>query len=649
MTSLRCTQACIVSLRTMREVDISVVDGPDAAEGRDVTVPPMDIVCISSIDWDFIWQGHQQIMATLAAKGHRVLFIENTGVRAPRLRDASRLLQRLRNWRRGTAGFRQEGERLFVYAPLVLPFPYSWAARWINREIILRAVRRWASAVGFNRPVVWTFLPTPLVLDLVHALDPALTVYYCIDDFASSSAGARRIMTSEAQLLREADLVFVTSGKLQERAAAHRSQVELFPFGVDFDRFAASREEHEPPPADLQSLPRPIAGYLGGLHQWIDQPLLVEAARRLPHVSFALIGPRQTDTTALEQLPNVHLLGTRTHTQVPAYLRAFDVGLIPYRRSDYTAHVYPTKLNEYLAAGLPVVTTDLPEIERFNRRHADIVTLAKGSDEFIAAIERALRPVPLGEVERRIAVARQNSWPTRIADMETLLAGALEARRARTTPWQESMRRMYRAGRRRVLAAIGVVLSVYLVVFQTSMVWWIAEPLRVEEAPRPADAIVVFAGGVGESGQPGGGYQERVSRAVALYDAGLAPRMIFSSGYRFVFREAEVMKTLAVASGVPADAIELEEYAASTYENVALVAPMLERDGVRSVLLVSSPYHMRRALLVWRARLPGIEPIPTPVIDSQFYFHRRGASLEQIRGIAHEYAALIAYWLRGWV
>ena len=149
-----------------------------------------DIICISSIDWDFIWQGHQEIMAALAKQGNRVLFIENTGVRAPTLRDLPRVRERLRNWRRGFKGFRQERENLFVYSPIVLPAPYSRIAGWVNRTVLRRTLRRWLQAVGAGRPIVWTFLPTPLARDLIRDLDPELTIYYCIDNFASSSAAA---------------------------------------------------------------------------------------------------------------------------------------------------------------------------------------------------------------------------------------------------------------------------------------------------------------------------------------------------------------------------------------------------------------------------------------------------------------------------
>src|SRR5437773_8968930 len=107
-----------------------------------------DVVCISSIDWDFIWQGHQEIMSTLAAQGHRVLFIENTGVRPPSMRDLPRVRQRLLNWWRSTKGFRQISDNLFVYSPLIVPLPYSRAARWLNRTVLLRSLRSEERRVG---------------------------------------------------------------------------------------------------------------------------------------------------------------------------------------------------------------------------------------------------------------------------------------------------------------------------------------------------------------------------------------------------------------------------------------------------------------------------------------------------------------------
>ncbi len=612
-------------------------------------LPQTDILCISSIDWDFLWQGHQEIMSTLVREGHRVLFVENTGVRSPGLRDVGRLWHRLTNWRRSLKGFSEVQPRLFVYSPIILPFPYSRLARWVNRWLLIRALQRWMHATGFRRPILWAFLPTPIVHDLIQALEPELTVYYCIDDLASSSAQARRIVRSEEQLFRTADLVFVTSERLRQRAALFSTRVHVFPFGVDFEQFERVRQGTDEVPEELRQLSRPIIGYVGGIHQWVDQDLLVHAAERLPEANFVLVGPPQTDVSRLARRPNIHLLQGRAHDRIPHYMKGFDVSIISYRLSEYTAHVYPTKLNEYLAMGLPVVATDLPEIRRFNAEHGNIVAVARTAEEFAAAIRAAMAPASSDEVRRRISVASQNSWRARIGQMSALIEEQLVPRRAASVSWETSLRRLYRSARRRsVRTGIGLV-TVYLILFQSPVPWWLAAPLKVVEPPRPADAIVVLAGGVGESGKAGGGYQERVKQAADLYRQGFAPRMIFSSGYTFVFHETEVMKELAMGLGIPAEAILLETRAANTYESVSGVDAMLQAHGWHSILLVSSPYHMRRALLTWRKQAPGVVVISTPVPESQFYAHSRGATLEQIRGILYEYSGILYYWWRGWL
>ena len=617
--------------------------------GADRTSRMPDVVCISSIDWDFIWQGHQEIMSTLAAEGQRVLFIENTGVRAPSMRDFPRLRQRIRNWWRSTKGFREEGPNLFIYSPLVLPLPYSRVARWMNRVLMMRALHRWMRATGLYRPIVWTFLPTPLALDLIHALDPQLIVYYCIDDLASSSPAAKRIVPSEQRLFREADLVFVTSEKLRQRAAILSERVHLFPFGVSLQRFERVLHSEEPVPADLQALKRPIVGYVGGLHQWVDLTLIASLAAQMPNVTIALVGPAQVDVSSLGQYPNVHLFGQRPHPEVPQYIKGFDVGIVPYLLTDYTANVYPTKLNEYLAMGVPVVATDLPEINRFNADHGQIVAVAADADAFAAAIRSALAGSSPAETARRIAVAQENSWQRRIASMKGLIAAALDRRAASQQRWDETLRRVYRETRTHIAQVAAALAVMYLLVFYTNLIWWAAAPLKIASTPAPADAIVVFAGGVGESGKAGGGAQERVEQAVELYNAGLSRHLVLSSGYVYSFREVEVMRTVAIDQGVAAADIVLEQQSTNTHENVTFVREILRAQGWKSALLVSSPYHMRRALLVWHKEAPEVSIIPAPPPRSQFYDHTRGASLEQVAGILHEYAAILGYWRRGWI
>ena len=259
-------------------------------------------------------------------------------------------------------------------------------------------------------------------------------------------------------------------------------------------------------------------------------------------MSFALIGPEQTDVARLKALPNVHLFGQRPHADLPRYVRGFDVGLVPYRITEYTANVYPTKLNEYLVMGIPVVATDLVEIRRFNSEHGEIVRIAGSADAFASEVSAAIGKVaPPAEVERRIAVAESNSWERRLEKMSTLIESEIDARsdrapRAGKTGSAGSTTPRRRARRRSPARCWSRISSI----FQTNLVWWLAEPLRISEPARASDAIVVFAGGVGESGQAGGGVQERISKAISLYREGVAPRMIISSGFVFTLHEAEV-------------------------------------------------------------------------------------------------------------
>ena len=250
---------------------------------------------------------------------------------------------------------------------------------------------------------------------------------------------------------------------------------------------------------------------------------------------------------------------------------------------------------------------------------------------------------------RRIDAARENSWESRIASMWKLVEGALAEQEAVGRRWDERLRWLYGAARRRMATAAAIVVTTYLLFFQTPLVWWLAEPLRMSAPVSHADAIVVFAGGVGESGAAGGGYQERVKQAVALYHQGTARWLIFSSGFVYAFQEAQIMKELAVANGVPPSAIILETRAANTYENVVFVRRILDARNWRRVALVSSPYHMRRATLTAKRVAPEIAVIPAPAAGSQFYAHHHGASLDQILGILHEYVAIVVYWWRGWI
>src|SRR5205807_2903830 len=194
-------------------------------------------------------------------------------------------------------------------------------------------------------------------------------------------------------------------------------------------------------------------------------------------MSFALVGPPQTDVSALERCANVTIFGQRAHQDLPRYVKEFDVGVVPYLLTDYTANVYPTKLNEYLSMGIPVVATDLPEIRRFNRDHGDVIEVASTVDGFAAAIRRSLNGTSTpAVVERRIDVAQSNSWERRIAAMTPLIDDAIATRAASDQRWDQALRKIYRRTRAHAAEIVIGIVVVYLLLFQTSLVWRAAEP-----------------------------------------------------------------------------------------------------------------------------------------------------------------------------
>jgi len=616
-----------------------------------------DIICISSIDWDFIWQGHQEIMSTLAARGNRVLFIENTGVRPPNFKDMPRLKKRLHNWMHSVKGIRKERENLYIYSPLILPFPYSRIARFINKHLVSSTLKRWIKSVGFSNPIVWTFLPTGLVLDLVGSLDPKLLIYYCIDNFSASSPQAKRIRKTEEVLLKKADIVFVTAKNLYDFCSGYNRNVHIFPYGVNLDVYEKIRKRGSKRPEDMPKNLNDVVGYIGGIHKWIDFDLVKFLAERHPGKQFVFVGPLQENVSALGDFTNIYFLGQKSYEELPEYIRNFKVCIIPYRITDYTKNVYPTKINEYLYMGKPVVSTALPEVLAFNERNRDkgedIVYIGRTKEGFSELVDNACRQVAVSyevDSKRRAVAAKEGSWAAKIDNMCGLIEKEIEEKeKERSLHWKDGILKFYRDSKRKIVPAVAGLLAAYLLIFHTPLIWWAASPLKVSSPLSRADAIVVMAGGVGESGQAGQGYEERVKYAAELYEKGYAPNLIFSSGFKYAMKEAEVMKALAVSLRVPEGAIILEDRAANTYENVRFSGDILRKNGWKKAIIISSPYNMLRTALVCSKAAGGIDFVYAPIPYSLFYGDGRHVQLKHIIAIAHEYLGITYYWLKGYI
>jgi glycosyltransferase involved in cell wall biosynthesis len=334
--------------------------------------------------------------------------------------DSRRVLTRLAHWAGSfpSIGLRSESPNLSISSPVVLPPLGKHWRRELNRRLFLPQVRHAADKLGLRNPVVMTFLPTDTALDLIHLVrgEDGVVVYYCAADFAELASRPKRIAESERELLSLSDLVLAQCPILASHCSQWARNIHIMPYGVNIDAFTAPADNgngaHK---VNARDLPRPVIGYVGGLHRHVDLQLLTAMAQSRPDWSWVCVGPTQTPFGKLASLPNVHLLGEFRHHELAAQIEIFDVGIVPYVSSVFTNTVVPTKINEYLAMGKPVVSTNLRAICDYYHWPEVVLPCEPRHDSFLAAIETALVwPGDDATKTRRRDVARLSDWPARL-------------------------------------------------------------------------------------------------------------------------------------------------------------------------------------------------------------------------------------------
>lgn len=397
--------------------------------GRGVNDPPFSIICLSPQDWDVaLPTNRQQVMVRAARRGHRVLFVETGNflgrhlLALVRARDRGSLARRLLSTDEVVPG---------VYvrkAVNVVPRGSAYrSSQLLNSAVTARLLRFFASRLP--QPVVlWIY--DPGAATLAGSCGEEFAVYDCVDDYTEQTTSARRrdlVVAGDRTAALKSRLVFTTSTAMYERQRRLNPATYLVPNAGDYEHFAPAADRAIATP-ELLALPRPVLGFAGNfLSSKVDFALLEKVAAALPRATLLLIGPAASDTgPALERLArlaNVHWLGQKPYADLPRYVAAFDVGLIPYVSNAYTRSCFPLKLYEYLAASKPVVASGLPELAGMG---PDVV-LADGATAFVAAVEQALARTSEADQARRSDLAARNSWEAKTQILLDLVHEALEA------------------------------------------------------------------------------------------------------------------------------------------------------------------------------------------------------------------------------
>jgi glycosyltransferase involved in cell wall biosynthesis len=366
-----------------------------------------NIVCFAK-DWSEDPTSINYVMRMLA-RHNRVLWLESIAARRPSLGSVSDRARILRKLRAITQGAREVEPGLSVFTPLVLPFPHSRVAGAVNEQLLRAMVWGLRRRLGMERFQLWSFLPTGA--RYAGKLGESLLVYYMTDDYSQfSNVDRRGIAAMEEDLCRRADIVFATSRTLVEKKKPWNPETHLASHGVDHAHFARVFSDEVAVAPEMAALPRPIIGFFGLVQDWIDVDALGHIAAAHPEWSVVVIGQVHVEIGHLARHKNLHWLGRKPYESLPSYCKAWSVGIMPFAINELTRNVNPIKLREYLSAGLPVVSSDIPEV----RHYPDLCLIGRDRDELVAQCERAIAEDTPEKRRARSDAMREETWEKKV-------------------------------------------------------------------------------------------------------------------------------------------------------------------------------------------------------------------------------------------
>jgi glycosyltransferase involved in cell wall biosynthesis len=323
-----------------------------------------DLVCFSHLRWGFVFQRPQHLL-TRCARERRVYFIEE-----PIFIDGESHLE---------LTLTEEGVRV------VVPHIHHAAANLEGEQVEL--IRALVAREQIDRFVLWFY--TPMALPLAAALSPLAVVYDCMDQLAAFKNAPASLLERERELFEKADVVFTGGHALfDEKKGCHRN-IHPFPSSVDVGHFAQARVP-QAEPEDQAWIGRPKLGFFGVIDERMDLELLRGVASARPGWNLILLGPVvKVEEADLPRASNIHYLGGKNYADLPRYIASWDVALLPFARNEATRFISPTKTPEYLAAGVPVVSTSIRDVVR-PYEALGLVRIADSVAEFVNACEAAM-------------------------------------------------------------------------------------------------------------------------------------------------------------------------------------------------------------------------------------------------------------------
>jgi glycosyltransferase involved in cell wall biosynthesis len=384
-----------------------------------------DIICFGFADWDNPYRTNQHHLMERLSRTNKVLFIESLGLRRPTFqkKDVARILRRLKGWSKGV---RKKGENLYVFSPLVVPFHRYSIVRRFNRWFLKSQLDHIVRKYAFKCPIIWSYIPN--AVEFLGRWNEKLSIYHCVDDLSANPLIPREtVLALEKQFLSRVNVVFTTSKELYLEKSKHNPRTYYMPNVAEFGHFHKAMHEDTAIPEDIACIPSPRLGFIGAISRYkLDFDMIHDIAIRHPEWSLVLIGAKgegekAVDLGKLEQAKNIHIPGGRPYAALPGYLKGFDVCLLPNVLNEYTRNMFPMKFFEYMAAGKPIVATELAALAEFK----DYFYVSRTPKEFEDNICKALKENNPAVREERVKLAKKYTWETRIDEMSAVIEKAL--------------------------------------------------------------------------------------------------------------------------------------------------------------------------------------------------------------------------------
>lgn len=382
-----------------------------------------NVILISTADWEAPYLTNKQHTAKLLAKrDFRVLYVESMGLRSPTAnkKDIRRIWDRLK---KGFSPIREVEKNIWLLSPLGIPFKQHLTfVSWINQGLLRLRLSLFAWLTGFNKAIVWTY--HPYIFGAIRKAEIEALIYHCVDDLSAvPGVDSLSFLAKEKVLLKKCDHVFVTNRQLLLKCEQENSNVHYMSNVVDVDHFIQAHID-QAPPVKLLKVSKPRLCYIGALSDYkIDFELLYSIASKRKDWSWILIGDERegqenTWFSKLRQLKNVLCLGKVDYLELPLYMSGMDVGLLPTLVNDYTKSMFPMKYYEYLAAGLPVVSTPI----EFVKEPGLELMVGASSLEFELAIESQLLKGRYSK-DQSYSLVGENTWDARLDKMLKIING----------------------------------------------------------------------------------------------------------------------------------------------------------------------------------------------------------------------------------